>query len=73
MPTTMHFIPNPKMVRPIRSNYSDKEIDNGSDSETNTFLRSNRWKVSNLLIDMMNLSLEIIKPIALIMNIISTF
>jgi len=66
MPTTMHFLPNQKMVRPINSNYREKEIDNGSDSETNTFLRSNRWKVSNLLIDKMDRTLEILNPFELI-------
>ncbi|XP_070501676.1 transient receptor potential cation channel subfamily A member 1 [Chironomus tepperi] len=44
MPTTMHFLPPPKMVRTKSSNYREKDSDNGSDSESNTYLRSNRWK-----------------------------
>jgi hypothetical protein len=46
MPTTVHYLPTPKMVRPLSSNYRDKEIDNGSDSDSQTILRTTRWKVS---------------------------
>lgn len=49
MPTTMHFLPPPKMVRTKNSSYREKEIDNGSDGDTNTFLTSNKWKVSDFL------------------------